>query len=264
MFKLYHGTTSVCAAKVRLVLYEKGIGFESELLNLQKGEQHDPAYLKLNPKAVVPTLVDGEHVITESSVIMFYLEETHPEPALLPADPWARAQTRLWMKRVDDFLHPGCTTVTFATANRKHFLETMTPEQREERYARNPNLERREIQRECIEQGLGAPRVGPVVKQYDDAFADMERQLGKTRWLAGDDFGFADICMVPYVNRLSLICMDGLWTRNRPRVTEWFADVQARPSFEDAIVRWMTDEDHDRFVVPRDEVESTLWEVLAV
>lgn len=262
MLKLYHGTTSVCAAKVRLVLYEKGMSFESELLNLQKGDQHKPDYLKLNPKAVVPTLVDGDRVITESSVIMFYLDELQPEPPLLPADPWLRAQTRLWMKRVDEFLHPGCTTVTFATANRKHFLETMTPEQREERYARNPNPERRAIQRDCIEHGLDAPRVGAVVKQYNEAFADMERQLDGMKWLSGRDFGLADICMVPYVNRLSLICMDSLWTRERPNVTDWFERVKARPSYQEAIVDWMTEDDHDRFVVPRDDVEGKLWEAL--
>jgi glutathione S-transferase len=182
----------------------------------------------------------------------------------MPGEPWRRAQTRLWMKRVDEFLHPGCTTVTFATANRKHFLETMTPEQREERYARNPNAERRAIQRDCIEHGLDAPRVGTVVKQYDEAFADMERQLDDMKWLSGRDFGLADICMIPYVNRLSLIAMDSLWTRNRPNVTDWFERVMARPSFQEAVTRWMTDDDHDRFIVPRDEVEGKLWEVLAV
>jgi hypothetical protein len=138
MLKLYHGTTSVCAAKVRLVLYEKGMSFESELLNLQQGDQHKPDYLKLNPKAVVPTLVDGERVITESSVIMFYLGKIQPEPPLMPGEPWRRALARLWMKRVDEFLHPGCTTVTFATTNRKYFLATMTAEEREARYPATP------------------------------------------------------------------------------------------------------------------------------
>ena len=79
---------------------------------------------------MVPNLLDGDRAITESSVIMFYLEETEPSPSLMPDDPWMRAQTRLWMKRVDEFLHPGCTTVAFATANRKHFMDTMTPEER--------------------------------------------------------------------------------------------------------------------------------------
>ena len=102
------------------------------------------------------------------------------------------------------------------------------------------------------------------MKQYDEAFADMERQLDDMKWLSGRDFGLADICMIPYVNRLSLIAMDSLWTRNRPNVTDWFARVQARPSFQEAVTRWMTDDDHDRFIVPRDEVEGKLWEVLAV
>ena len=264
MLKLYDGTTSVCAIKARLVLFEKSIPFESETLDLRAGDQFDPAYIKLNPKAVVPTLVDGDRVITESSVIMFYLDELQPAPPLLSADPWLRAQTRLWMKRVDEFLHPGCMTVTFATANRKHFLETMTPAQREERYTRNPNPERRAIQRDCIEQGLDAPRVGTVVRQYNEAFADMERQLAETKWLSGRDFGLADICMIPYVNRLSLICMDSLWTRDRPKVTDWFERVKARPSYHEAVVQWMTDDDHERFIVPRDDVEGKLWEVLAV
>ena len=60
MLKLYHGLASTCSKKVRMCLYEKGLEFESHLLNLQKFEQHNPAYLKLNPNGVVPTLVhDG-------------------------------------------------------------------------------------------------------------------------------------------------------------------------------------------------------------
>ena len=135
----------------------------------------------------MPNLLDGDRAITESSVIMFYLEETEPSPSLMPDDPWMRAQTRLWMKRVDEFLHPGCTTVTFAIANRKHFMDTITPEEREARYARNPNPERREIQRDYVEMGLEAPRVGAAVKQYDAAFDDMERQLSETTWLGGHE-----------------------------------------------------------------------------
>ena len=80
------------------------------------------------------------------------------------------------MKRVDEFLHPGRATATVATANRKHFLATKTPEERE------------------------APCVGAAVIHYDTAFDDIERQLWETAWLAGRDFGFADNCMIPYVD----------------------------------------------------------------
>jgi glutathione S-transferase len=59
MVRLYHGRTSVCSVKTRLALAEKGVDWESQLLTL-RGDQFDPAYLKLNPNAVVPTIVhDG-------------------------------------------------------------------------------------------------------------------------------------------------------------------------------------------------------------
>ena len=71
----------------------------------------------------------------------------------------------------------GCTTVTFATDKRKHFLVTMTPQEREARDAHNSNWERGEIQPDCIEMGLEAPRGGAAIRHYDAAFDDKERQL---------------------------------------------------------------------------------------
>jgi glutathione S-transferase len=64
-------------------------------LNFRAGEQQKPEYLKLNPNAVVPTLVDSGRVIIESTVINEYLDDAHPEPRLRPADPGQRARMRL-------------------------------------------------------------------------------------------------------------------------------------------------------------------------
>ena len=74
MLTLYHGRTSVCSVKARLALAEKGVDFDSKLLTL-RGDQFDPAYMKLNPNAVVPTLVHDGRVIIESTVIMHYIDE---------------------------------------------------------------------------------------------------------------------------------------------------------------------------------------------
>jgi hypothetical protein len=70
MIELYHFGFSTCSQKVRLVLAEKGLGFESHEVNLMAGGQHDPAYVKLNPKHVVPTLVHDGRVFVESSLII--------------------------------------------------------------------------------------------------------------------------------------------------------------------------------------------------
>ena len=77
MLTLYHGRTSVCSLKVRLALAEKGVDFESRLLTL-RGDQYDPAYMKLNPNGVVPTLVHDDKVVIESTVIMHYVDECFP------------------------------------------------------------------------------------------------------------------------------------------------------------------------------------------
>ena len=111
MLELYHHGSSVCAAKVRLVLYEKGLEWKGHYLDILKGDQFDPEYVKLNPKAVVPTLVHDGKVITESTLICEYLDEVFPDPPLKPADPYARWQMRLWTKAVDDQVHPACARV---------------------------------------------------------------------------------------------------------------------------------------------------------
>ena len=76
MLTLYHNALSTCSQKVRLVLAEKKIEFESKPIDLVAGQQHDPDYVALNPKHVVPTLVVDGNVVRESSIIAEYLAAT--------------------------------------------------------------------------------------------------------------------------------------------------------------------------------------------
>ena len=77
----------------------KGLDWESVKVDLFRAEQYAPKYLKLNPKGVVPTLVHNGKAIFESTLICEYLDDTFPEPRLIPADPWLRTRMRLWSKR---------------------------------------------------------------------------------------------------------------------------------------------------------------------
>jgi len=102
MLELYHNDMSTCAQKVRLTLAEKGLAWEGRHLDLRAGDQQKPEYLKLNPRGVVPTIVDNGKVVRESTVIMEYLDDEYPKPSLRPANSHARAQMRLWTKRLDE------------------------------------------------------------------------------------------------------------------------------------------------------------------
>jgi maleylacetoacetate isomerase len=86
---------SSAAFRVRIALNLKGIAVEHASRHLRKGEQALPDYTALNPQKLVPTLVlDDGQVLTQSLAIMEYLEETHPEPPLLPKNPVGRARVR--------------------------------------------------------------------------------------------------------------------------------------------------------------------------
>ena len=184
MLTLHDGTTSVCAIKVRLTLAEKGLEWTSRSLDLRRGDQFDPEYLKLNPGAVVPTLVNGDDVIVESSVIMQYLEDLAPAPSLLPASPAERARMRLWLKRIDDPVHPACGVLTHATAFRQSFL-AKSPAEQEAHFAKIPDLGRRARQRAVYRDGLDAPIVADAVRTHDRLLSDMEAALADAPFLAG-------------------------------------------------------------------------------
>jgi len=102
MLELYQFNNSVCSQKVRLTLCEKGLEWETHEVNLFTSEQYDPAYLALNPKGVVPTLVHDGKPIIESTLICEYVDDTFPDPKLAPSDPYDRARMRLWSKAVDE------------------------------------------------------------------------------------------------------------------------------------------------------------------
>lgn len=107
MTKLYGYFRSSAAYRVRIALNLKGLDYAQVPVNLVKGEQRDEANLVRNPQGLVPILETDEGVqLSQSLAICEYLEERHPEPALLPADPAGRARVRSLAQLVACEIHP--------------------------------------------------------------------------------------------------------------------------------------------------------------
>ena len=104
--KLHGYFRSSASYRVRIALNLKGLSAEHLPHHLRKGEQRDPAYLAINPQGLVPTLQDGGAVITQSLAIIEWLEETHPEPPLLPKDSLRRAHVRAFAMALACDTHP--------------------------------------------------------------------------------------------------------------------------------------------------------------
>ncbi|WP_322043890.1 maleylacetoacetate isomerase [Paraburkholderia sp. J67] len=107
--KLYSYFRSSASYRVRIALNLKNLPYEYQPVHLVRegGEQLKPEYRKINPDAIVPTLVDDDnHAIQQSLAIIEYLEETHPEPPLLPKSPVDRAHVRSLALQVACEIHP--------------------------------------------------------------------------------------------------------------------------------------------------------------
>ena len=174
MTRVLHGYfRSSAAYRVRIALNLKGLDYRPVSVHLRKGEQRAEAFLALNPQGMVPALVDGDTVLTQSPAILEYLDEAYPDtPRLLPAAPADRARVRALAAAIACDIHP---------LNNLRVL----------RYIQGP---------------LGCDQEA-MVTWYNhwiaEGFGAIERMLAGDprtgRFCHGDVPGLADVCLVPQV-----------------------------------------------------------------
>lgn len=204
MLTLYTYYRSQASFRVRIALNLKGLARKDIFLHLERGDQFKPEYKTLNPQMVVPTLmVDGTKLF-QSMAILEYLEETHPKPPLLPADPLARAWVRGFaMINVADS-HP-----LFVPRVRNYLTDIL--------------------------HVSDADRLVWIHHWIAAALQAMETLLGEHAesgsFCHGDKPTFADICLVTQVTPAKLFKMT---LDAYPRVTRIYDTCMALPAFADA------------------------------
>jgi maleylacetoacetate isomerase/maleylpyruvate isomerase len=169
--RLYTYFRSSAAFRVRIALNLKGLAYEPAFVHLARGEHHMPEYAGRYPQGLLPTLVVDGHALSQSLAIMEYLEETHPQPPLLPRDPLGRARVRSLALLVACEIHPlnNLRTLTYLKKSLGQSEEQV-----------------RSWYRHWIADGL----------------AKLEADLGQAgtgRYCHGDAPGMADCCLVPQV-----------------------------------------------------------------
>jgi maleylacetoacetate isomerase/maleylpyruvate isomerase len=104
--ELYNFFRSSASFRVRIALALKGLAYDYRPVQLAKNEQFNESYAAVSAARLVPLLIDGDAVVTQSLAIIEYLDETHPEPPLMPADPLARARVRALSLDIACEIHP--------------------------------------------------------------------------------------------------------------------------------------------------------------
>jgi glutathione S-transferase len=228
MLILHHAWASTCSQKVRLCLAEKGLDYEGRVLNLRRFDQVSPEFLALNPDGYVPVLMDGDVVLTESTVINDYLEDRYPTPPLRPADPAGRARVNWWNRMVDEVASPSIKAPSFAR-NIAAALKGADPKEIEDAASRMPDPGTARRWRRAAAGAFPAEEIEDSHARLRRMLARMEATLASSPWLAGESFTLADINMLPFVARLAGLDYD--LARDWPHVRDWLDRVMARPAF---------------------------------
>jgi glutathione S-transferase len=240
MLALYHGANSVCSIKVRIVLKEKNLEWESRHVDLPKGEQFTPTYLAINPRAIVPVLNHDGILIYESSVICEYLDALSKYNQLLPKSSYDKAKTHVWGIYCLEY-HDSVNTLTFSSYQRKMLLDK-TPQELVARWAAMPDQIRAHKLKDLVERGASSNYVYVALERLARMCADVEAALGENSWLISDNYSLADALLTAYFYRIECLGLNILWERRYPKTTSWYAQVKARESFSTATAPWLDEE----------------------
>jgi len=199
MIRLYHFALSPFCRKVRLTLAEKRLDVE---LVEERYWEPSPDFLRRNPAGKIPILKVESRVLSESQAICEWLEETVPQPALMPRDPDMRYEVRRLCAWFDDKFHNEVTS--------KLLYERVNKKVMGQGYPDSKNVK------------FGATRI----KYHLDYMAWL---LEHRRWLAGDVMTLADFTAAAHLSCLDYIS-DVDWNRSAA-VKDWYAKIKSRPSF---------------------------------
>jgi glutathione S-transferase len=196
---LLSGPLSMFGAKAEIALLEKGLDWTVEHVGFSLGTFYEPRHpdvLRVNPKGQVPVLLDGDLEIYDSTQIFEYLEDVAPAPALWPADPRARARARLAELESDEVFFAGVI-----------------------------------LQMPHMQGGVDAGRIASSARDIAAFYDRIEARLTDgRRWLAGEDFSYADIAF--YMASYFAAFLGHPWQREHRHIGAWRARAGARASIE--------------------------------
>ena len=239
---LYHHPTSYYSQIGRLVMVESGLDWRGRFIDIgPRMENYDPWYARLNPEMVVPVLVDGGEVVTETVDIARYVDREHPE-SNLTADHLPEQAVEQWASRIADFPVREFAYGTLPPAFVRRKIHNTRLSTIREHLASNPELaETYETRLEDIEQweevSSDPEAVEALEGRLEGILEEAESSLQEHDWIAGDAYSRADAFLTGLLARLDFMGQTSRWTGGaRPNLAGYYARVQERPSFTEADV----------------------------
>jgi len=227
---LHNAPQSTCSQRVRYMLHAKGWTFEEHKLDLFVGDQLRPEYLKINPNGVVPTLIFDGAIVTDSAVIMEYLDEMSSGHSLVPEDAAERAHMRSMLRYIDEVPTPAIRIPSYNMAFLPHY-QAMSEEEFQALADSKP------LRREFL---LRMGRTGFPESDMEEALLRLKRGVERLSgwlaesggpWIMGKKIMLPDIALMPIIVRMDDIGLATYWDEF-PEVARWLEGLKATPEYE--------------------------------
>lgn len=229
MLKLYSFGPAANSMKPLLTLYEKGLEFEKNRLDPAKFEHHTDWFKAINPRGQVPALVDGAHVITESTVICEYLEDEYPtQVSLRPATSAGKAAMRVWTKWVDEYF---CWCVSTIGWHRYvgNMVKALSDTEFEEKVAAIPVVEQ-QVKWRRAREGFPQDMLDEEMRKIAFSVERLDAHLRTHEWLVPGQFTLADICNFAIANGMQFGFSELVNKEATPGLLRWIEQINARPA----------------------------------
>jgi glutathione S-transferase len=229
MLKLYHWSPTGHSAIALICLHAKGLAFESVFVDLLAFEQYSPDFLRVSASGQVPVLVHDGKVITQTTALTEYLDETFPEPPLMPADAVGRWKCRVWAKILNEDVSPSVSQIGWHGYTRVQLGAAPLAQLRQA--ASGISIpERRDVWNTACAQEDQAELLLHSQQKLGGVLKRMETELSRNTWLAGSQLSLADIQLFPMIAPLQKMLPEHLNPGTTPQLIQWLARMRALPA----------------------------------
>jgi glutathione S-transferase len=232
--KYYHAEPLANSLKSMAPLYEKRLPFRSIYVDLHKFEQHAEWFVAINPEGQVPVLDHDGLIITHTTVINEYLEDVFPDVPLRPRDPLGAARMRYWNKFVDEHV------MNYVSMHGWHRMvgviaRKVDSGEFEKLMERIPLPDQRKKWR-TARSGFSDAALANATEKILYAVDKVEKQLGRSAWLAGDAYTLADINFYSMCGMMVERMFPEMDIARRcPKLVAWREKMNARPAIVTAL-----------------------------
>ncbi len=222
---IYQGPISQNCLRVNVLLEEKNLAFTDHVVNLFKGEQFSKDFLAINPAGLVPAMVHNGVAVSESSDIMFYLEDQHPETSFTPVNTKQKEKVHKWVDRIAK-MHIGVLKELLyingmgrpASTEHKKIYATVNPDLADfhKKYG----------------NGFSPTQKQAVLKDVDTFLRDLEKSLTKHPYVDSNQYTIADMAAHSVIIYLKL---NGYPMKQYSHINQWYKVIQRRPAVKRSV-----------------------------